>query len=157
MNLVAKKGYNPNILYWKYKKKSQTQIFHTITWINHLNPNISMHIIHTVFYTFPWTQIRRICLIIKGCICWAFSLFSLPNVWFIGFIVRRKHMAVGLKDLRVKLKTSVEYNFMSVIYLSFFLFSCYKGHFGETTEWLVRLRNKDPHLRASIAAYKVFN
>ena len=154
---MVKKGYNPNILYWKYKKKSQTQIFHTITCINHLNPNISMHIIHTVFYTFPWTQIRRICLIIKGCICWAFPLFSLPNVWFIGFIVKRKHMAVGLKDLRVKLKTSVEYNFMSVIYLSFFLFSCYKGHFGETTEWLVRLRNKDPHLRASIAAYKVFN
>lgn len=45
-------------------------------------------------------------------------------------------MAVGLKDLRVKLKTSVVYNFMSVIYLSFFLFSCYKGHFRETTEWL---------------------
>lgn len=96
---MAKKGYNPNnILYWKYKKKSQTQIFHTITCINHLNPNISTHIIHSVFYTFPWTQIRRICLIIKGHICWAFPLFSLPNVWFIGFIVRRKHMAVGLKD-----------------------------------------------------------
>lgn len=32
-------------------------------------------------------------------------------------------MAVGLKDLRVKLKTSIEYNFMSVIYLPF---SCFR-------------------------------
>lgn len=108
---MAKKGHNPNnISYWKYNlvqlkspQKSQTQIFHTITCINPLHPDISTHIIHTVFHTFPWTQIRRISLIIKGCICWEFPLFSLPNVWFIGFIVRRWsssifrcHMAEGL-------------------------------------------------------------
>ena len=40
-------------------------------------------------------------------------------------------MAVGLKDLRVKLKTSVEYNFMSVIYLSFSCFRVTKDILGK--------------------------
>ena len=33
--------------------------------VNTLHPNISMNILHTVFYTFPKVLTRRICLSIK--------------------------------------------------------------------------------------------
>ena len=33
---------------------------------NPLHPNISMHILHTVLYTFPKVLTRRICLTIKS-------------------------------------------------------------------------------------------
>ena len=35
--------------------------------INSLHPNISMHILHTVLYTFTKRLIRRICLTVKSC------------------------------------------------------------------------------------------
>ena len=37
---------------------------HTV--INPIHPNISMHILHTVLYTFPWVMRRRVCLTIKS-------------------------------------------------------------------------------------------
>ena len=38
--------------------------------VNPLHPNISMHILHTVLYTFPKRLARRICLTIKSCLSW---------------------------------------------------------------------------------------
>ena len=35
-------------------------------YLNPLHPKIIMHILHTVFYTFPKVLTRRICLIIKS-------------------------------------------------------------------------------------------
>ena len=47
--------------------------------INPLHPNISMHILHTVLYTFPKVLTRRICLTIKSFFSWwSFSLFLWP-------------------------------------------------------------------------------
>ena len=35
-----------------------------------LHPNISMHILHTVLYTYPEVLMRRICIAIKSFFCW---------------------------------------------------------------------------------------
>ena len=43
------------------------------------HPNISMHILHTVLYTFPKVLMGRTCFIIQSFSSWwPFSLFSLP-------------------------------------------------------------------------------
>ena len=48
-------------------------------WFNPLRPNISMHILYTVLYTFPKVLTRRICLLIKRLLpWWPFPLFSWP-------------------------------------------------------------------------------
>ena len=42
-----------------------------------LRPNINMHILHTVLYTFPKTLTRRVCITIKSFFSWwSFPLFS---------------------------------------------------------------------------------
>ena len=47
--------------------------------INPLHPNISMHILHTVLYTFLKVLTRRICLTIKSFFSWwSFPLFLWP-------------------------------------------------------------------------------
>ena len=38
--------------------------------LNTLHPNISMHILHTVLYTFPKVLTRTICLSIKSLFSW---------------------------------------------------------------------------------------
>ena len=38
--------------------------------VNPLHPNISMHILHTVLYTFPNLLTGRICLTIKSFFSW---------------------------------------------------------------------------------------
>ena len=38
--------------------------------IDHLHPNINMHILHTVLYKFPRLLTRRICLTIKSFFTW---------------------------------------------------------------------------------------
>ena len=48
----------------KKKQKKNTRIINSPP--NPLHPNISMHILHTVLYTFPVVLTRRICLTIKG-------------------------------------------------------------------------------------------
>ena len=46
---------------------------------NPLHPNIRMHILHTVLYTFPNVLARRICLTIMRFFSWlSFPLFSWP-------------------------------------------------------------------------------
>ena len=38
--------------------------------LNLLHPNISMHILHTVLYTFPEVLSRRICLTVRSFFSW---------------------------------------------------------------------------------------
>ena len=57
--------------------------------LNSLHPNISIHILHTVLYTFPKVLKRRICLLIKSFFhWWSFPLFSWPQCaiqgWYCG-------------------------------------------------------------------------
>ena len=50
------------------------------SFLNSLHPNISMHILHTVLYTFPKVLTRRICLLIKSFFhWWPFPLLSWPQ------------------------------------------------------------------------------
>ena len=56
---------------------------HIYNWLhdvfNPLHPNIRMHILHTVLYTFPNVLARRICLTIMRFFSWlSFPLFSWP-------------------------------------------------------------------------------
>ena len=47
--------------------------------LNPLPPDISVHILHTIHYTFPKVLTRRICLIITSCFSWwSFPLLSWP-------------------------------------------------------------------------------
>ena len=46
---------------------------------NPLPPDISIYILHTIYYTFHKMLTKRICLIIKSCFSWwSFPLFSWP-------------------------------------------------------------------------------
>ena len=57
---------------------------------NLLQLKISMHILHTVLYTFTKVLTGRICLIIKSFFSWwSFPVFSDLIAWFRGDIVRR--------------------------------------------------------------------
>ena len=52
--------------------------------------NISLHILHTVLYTFPKAPPERNCLTIKRFFgCWSFLLWNKTNKWFGVDIVRR--------------------------------------------------------------------
>ena len=58
--------------------------------INPLNPNISLHILLTVLYTFPKVLIRRFCLIIKASLVGDHFLYYCDlNVYIRGDILRR--------------------------------------------------------------------
>ena len=67
------------------------KFLHVLWTLNPLHPNISMHILHTVLFSFPSVLTGRICLIIKR----FFSRLSSPlfshdlNVWFRGDIEKR--------------------------------------------------------------------
>ena len=52
-------------------RKSNQQV---LKWVDPLHPNISMHSLHTVLYTFPKVLTKKICLTIKN----FFSLRSVP-------------------------------------------------------------------------------
>ena len=59
---------------WKLKLN---QIVETI--LNSLHPNINIHILLTVLFTFPMVLTRRICLRIRSFLnWWSFPFFSLP-------------------------------------------------------------------------------
>ena len=59
---------------WKLKLN---QIVETI--LNSLHPNINIHILLTVLFTFPMVMTRRICLRIRSFLnWWSFPFFSLP-------------------------------------------------------------------------------
>ena len=81
--------HNPGNNFLKYGTRYQySPIDHTMTTeyiilkclnIEPLHPNISLHILLTVLYTFPKVLTRRICLIIKRFPSWwSFLVFSCP-------------------------------------------------------------------------------
>ena len=56
-----------------------------------LYPNISMHILHTVLYTFPKLLTRRVYLKIESfCSCWSFPSFSWPQCLIQGWCCKKK-------------------------------------------------------------------
>ena len=58
--------------------------------INSQHPNISIHILHTIPYTFPLVLKRRIRLTIKGCWVGDHFLYSHdPTEWFSSIMVGR--------------------------------------------------------------------
>ena len=58
------------------------------------HPNISMHILHTVLYTFPKVLTRRICPSIKSFFSWwSFTLFSWPYILIQGWYCVEKLIA----------------------------------------------------------------
>ena len=75
------------VLYWigaclhgNITRKKVKDVFHRL---HFLHPNISIHILHTVLYTFPMALTRRICLTIKRVFSWwSFPLFSWPQCLF---------------------------------------------------------------------------
>ena len=70
--------------------------------VNPLQPNISMHILHTVLYTSPKVLTRRICLRIKSFFFGDHSLYSHDlNVWFRADIVRRNRILVTLRGSKI--------------------------------------------------------
>ena len=66
--------------------------------LNHLHPNISMHIPLNIFYTFPNVLKRRICFTIKSFSSW-FNHFLYShdlNLWFWGDMVLGKIRCLSL-------------------------------------------------------------
>ena len=53
-----------------------------------LHPNISVHILHTVTYTFPKVLMRKICSTIKSSFSWwSFPLFSWSQINDLGVLL----------------------------------------------------------------------
>ena len=87
--------------------------------VNPLQPNISMHILHTVLYTSPKMLTRRICLRIKSFLFGDHSLYTCNlNVWFRGDIVRRNRILVTLRGSKIHFC----YCMASDVFVSGFLF-----------------------------------
>ena len=62
-----------------------------------LRPNISMHILHTVLYTFLKTLTRRVCITIMSFfIWWSFPLFSWPSCLIQGWYCIFPHVGLFL-------------------------------------------------------------
>ena len=79
------------------------------TWnlfVNPLQPNISMHILHTVLHTFSKRLTRRICLTIKSCLnsWWSSPVFSwlscVIQEWYSKEKLDANHSNLGFKGLR---------------------------------------------------------
>ena len=51
-------------------------------YLNFIHPNINMHILHTVLYTFPKVLTRRICFTVKSFLSWLTFLFILVTLMF---------------------------------------------------------------------------
>ena len=63
----------------------------TITFVNPLNPKISVHILHTVLYKFPDVLTGRICLPNKSIFrWWSFLLFLWPQCLIPGWHCKEK-------------------------------------------------------------------
>ena len=79
------------------------------TCISPLHPYISIHILHTVLYTFPLVQTRRISLTIKT---WLVGnhFFCSHNLseWFRNITVRRNLMLVTCMVYRIKHKLNTK-------------------------------------------------
>ena len=73
--------------------------------VNLLNSNISIHILHTVRFTFPLVRIRRICFTIKAAkVCDHFLYSHDLNEWFSSVTVRRNKMLITLTVLRMTIR-----------------------------------------------------
>ena len=71
---------------------------------NPFHPNISMHILRTVLYTFPKALTRGICLKIKRFVSWwSFPWFSWPKCLIQGWYCEEKFEAGHSLRLKVKL------------------------------------------------------
>ena len=70
----------------QYSTYTDYTMFLTLYTLTLQHPNISMHILHTVLYTFPNVLARRICLTIKRFFSWLSFLAHDLNVWFRGDI-----------------------------------------------------------------------
>ena len=82
------------------KHNSQRNILPAV--LIHYTPNISMHILHTVLYTFPKRLTRRICFTIKSCFSWWSSLlFSWLSCLIQGWYCKEKLDASNSERLRV--------------------------------------------------------
>ena len=69
--------------------------------------NISMHILHTVLYTFPEMLTRRICLTIKSCLSFR-SLILLNLMFDLGVILSGEIRCLSLLGVkRLKLDSGV--------------------------------------------------
>ena len=87
--IVLLKLLNDKLMY-KIIQKYDTETWHLQrAQFNPLHPNISMHILHTVLYTFPKVLTRRIYLTNKSLVGDHFLYSHDLNVWFRGDIVRR--------------------------------------------------------------------
>ena len=96
---VVTKFYQHNLIHSQVKVCMLWLLFHCTEWkvtnlllspiikthllafsyLNPSNPNISIHILHTVLYTFPKKLTERLCSTIKGFFSsWSFPLFSWP-------------------------------------------------------------------------------
>ena len=66
----------------------------TVRYFKSLRPNIRLHILHTVHYTFPKVLTRRICWTIKSFFSWwSFPLFSWPWCLIQGWYCKEKLVA----------------------------------------------------------------
>ena len=62
-----------------FKRKKAESVKECLRKVNPLHPNISMHLLHTVFHAFFKVLTRRICLTIKSFSGWfSFALFLSP-------------------------------------------------------------------------------
>ena len=56
-------------------------------YLNFIHPNINMHILHTVLYTFPKVLTRRICFTVKSFLSWLTFLFILVTLMFSSGVI----------------------------------------------------------------------
>ena len=120
--LVRKKGNTPIVLHYL--------ILHLH--LNPLRPNISMHILHTVRFTFPKVLMRRICLVES--IFGDHVLHSHDrDVRFRADIVRRNQMLVTLRSQRVEESRQQELN----LYVHHMKFTIMRTVNRNYVEWLM--------------------
>ena len=71
--------------------------------LNLLHPNINIHTLHTVLFTFPLIPTRRICLTISSFLnWWSFPYSYGIHIGFEGNNVGRNYVPVTLRCYRVK-------------------------------------------------------
>ena len=59
--------------------------------VNPWHLSVSIHILHTVLYTFPWVLTRRICLTIRSFFrWWSFPVFLCPSCAIRGWYCKEK-------------------------------------------------------------------
>ena len=70
-------------------------------YLNFIHPNINMHILHTVLYTFPKVLTRRICFTVKSFLSWLTFLFILVTLMFGSGWYWKEDLEITLKGQKV--------------------------------------------------------